>query len=342
MKIMLVCGFLLVIAIAFGIKSVHNITSGDYAFNKTGHKPVNILTGGDTTAKQKTSNNNKPIKSSNVSKMIGVEYYKLKNIAAETLGGEFSSIQNTIILSPKDSLLITNLLNDLDVRQRHYFIKVYLVEININKTKQSGFSYVFDSLKQSDNSLFLSIVSDNTFSFISDKFDVSAFLIDASNNVNVISEPVLLVKQGSSSSMSAFSDTPVISSINYDTETKNQVSNYSYKKIGIELDINVASHSTSSNCFISLNQETSYISGYEIIDNNSLPIVASRLVESEFCLQKYETIVLSTVRQSINSTVISGVPVLSSIPIIGGLFRNSKIINNTSDLVIMIELVYIK
>ena len=340
MKIMLVCGFLLVIAIAFGIKTVHNITSGDYAFDKTGHKSTNLLTGGDTFSdKTKTNNNNKPTKASKINEF---KYYTLKNIAAETLGSKFSSVHNTVLLSPKDSLLVTNLLNDLDVRQKHYFIKVYLVEININKTKQSGFSYVFDSLKQSDNSLFLSIVSDNTFSFISDKFDVSAFLINASNNVNVISEPVLLVKQGSSSAMSAFSDTPIISSINYDTETKNQVSNYSYKKIGIELDINVASYSTSSNCFISLNQETSYISGYEIIDNNSLPIIASRIVESEFCLQKYETIVLSSVRQIINSSVISAVPVLSSIPFVGNLFRNSKIINNTSDLIIMIELVYIK
>ncbi|MDP8267373.1 MAG: hypothetical protein P9L97_01475 [Candidatus Tenebribacter davisii] len=335
------------VTIGFGIKFYNDLSSGSYAEKKTGYISKDFI---DDKIHDDVVPVSDPVSDPvSLSKFKDLNnddhffYYRLKNLSSDFLGSEFKTIGNFIIFDDEnDNFELTNILASIDQSKFHYYIKVYLVEININKNVSSGFDFIFDSLKNTGNELFIQLISKNTFSFVSDSFNISSFINNSSNNVNVLSEPVLLVKQGFSSVVSAVSDTPVINSVNFDVDTKNQISNYSYKNIGLTLNIDVADFSTSSNCFIHLNQEISYISGYQHIDNNDLPIIASRKINNDVVLKKYETLILSSVRRTVKTSVINSVPILSSIPVFGRLFINKNNIVSSSDLVIMLELVNIQ
>jgi general secretion pathway protein D len=337
MKLMLLCGFLLVVTLAFGIKFYNELSSGEYAEKKTGFRSQKTIL--EEPVRPVVD---KDLIRSDVKKENHFFYYKLKNISSDDLDAGFKTVGDVVYFDEdSDNYELTNVLAIIDHPKAHYYIKVYLAEVNINDNIESGFNFIFDSINESGNELFLQLITKNSFSFISDSFDLSGFINNSSNKVNVLSEPTLLVKQGCSAVVSAVSDTPVINSVKFDTETKNQVSNYSYKDIGLTLSLDVADFSTSSNCFIHLNQSISYISGYQHIDNNDLPVIANRTIESDVVLLEFETLILSSVRQNVKTSVESSVPVISRIPFFGRLFVNNKKINDSSDLVIMLELVNI-
>jgi len=264
------------------------------------------------------------------------KYYTFKNISAPDSDKSFF---NSVLVNDTNEF---ELFKTVDKKQYHYFFKIYLTEISLNNSRSSGFDFIYDSLSKTLVSKGLTLGVNNVVSFVADGFNMSLFLNSFSNVVSVSAEPCLLVKQGSGASVMSYSDTPVVSSINYDTETKNTQQNYDYKKIGMDLIIDVASYSNKTNCYVNLEQNNSFISSYVMIDMNDLPVVATRKLTSQFSLREGDMVILSSIRQTLKNDTISKTPFLSDIPFLGKIFVNKKTEKLTSDFVIIVFLDSIK
>ncbi|HOT05745.1 MAG TPA: hypothetical protein PK171_05850, partial [Atribacter sp.] len=82
-----------------------------------------------------------------------------------------------------------------------------------------------------------------------------------------------------------------------------------------------------------ISPEVSNVVGAGIQD---LPVISRRIASTTVRVKDGETIVIGGLRQLIEVTTKTKVPILGDIPLIGGLFRNKKQTVDDKDIVILI------
>ena len=143
--------------------------------------------------------------------------------------------------------------------------------------------------------------------------------IDTVTNLNVISSPRLMVLDNQSARLQVGDEVPVITQQQQSTDgDSNIVNNIEFKETGVTLQITPRVNS-SGLVTLDILQETSNVVS-ESVDGTLTPTISQRTIESSIAVQDGNTILLGGMIQESNSAGKSGVPILSDLPAIGGLF----------------------
>jgi len=165
-------------------------------------------------------------------------------------------------------------------------------------------------------------------------------------NANTLSCPRILTLDNQEAAMLVGYHTPILQSTVADDDdsgvTVTQTLSY-YQEIGIRLNVvPQVSEDGYINMIIhpSVTSSTSSVDAYSTAGNTTIttryPIIDTREVQTQILLKDGETVVISGLRKEIKSKGYIGVPFLSSIPIIGALFRRQT--NDTSKIDLLIFL----
>ncbi|QUY41314.1 AMIN domain-containing protein [Acaryochloris marina] len=271
----------------------------------------------------------------------------------------------TLIGTPRKVETATSILTRLDVRQRQVAINVKFIDVNLLKGKTSNADLQFranDSLgigfRQDPNgsgnsglsTIFgsgaVDIVGSGLFT-LTETFLANLFVSIQNNNAKILTNPTLLVQEGSSAQVNLTQQvfTGFVQRTNTDATDAGGVSSTQSLEPNIQnagVILNVAVDHIDDNGFVtmSMSPEVSSISGTftDALSGGQANLLAQRRIETgKLRLRDGQTLVLTGIIQDQDRVGVSKVPILGDIPLLGRLFRRETNSRERTELVVLVR-----
>jgi type II secretory pathway component GspD/PulD (secretin) len=115
-----------------------------------------------------------------------------------------------------------------------------------------------------------------------------------------------------------------------------QQSNIQYKKIALQLEV-VPLINSDKEVSLDILQKLDNQAGTTQVDNNEIPNIATRYIRTTVSAPNGSTIVLGGLITEDKRRNTSGFPVLSRIPLVGAIFRNTTKMNQRQELIVLMR-----
>ena len=115
-----------------------------------------------------------------------------------------------------------------------------------------------------------------------------------------------------------------------------QQSNIQFKKVALQLEV-VPLINSEKEVTLDILQKLDSLAGATIVSGNSIPNIATRYIKTTVTAPNCSTIVLGGLITDDKRRDASGIPILSKIPVIGGLFRNTTKSKSRAELIILMR-----
>jgi general secretion pathway protein D len=176
-----------------------------------------------------------------------------------------------------------------------------------------------------------------SFTFLGPSAQAIISTLDSVSDLRVLSAPSVLVRNNVEADFSSGTQIPVASTIlnnNGNTNNDNTYSQVQFRQTGVSLKVKPRI-SSNGMVFMEITQDVSSpsASGPTIGGNIS---VDNRKLHTEVAVQTGETIVLAGLIKTEQGNGSSGIPYLSRIPVIGGLFGTQNRSNNREEVLVLI------
>jgi general secretion pathway protein D len=229
----------------------------------------------------------------------------------------------------EDFTVLTEAIDQLDIRPLQVLIEVLIVEARHDRNFSLGADLTLPPQSVGDDG---TIGATTTGGGIGDliirimrlsNLDIDAVLrtSQSKGDVNIVSRPVLLVSNNTEARFLVGSQRPFVQvsrSLPTDTPTRDQV--VQYRDVGTKLSVRPT---INQDGYVSLviQQEINAATDETQFD---APVISTREAETQVLVKDGQTIVLGGLRDLQKDRSQSGVPVLSGIPIVGGLFGSAS------------------
>ncbi len=267
----------------------------------------------------------------------------------------------TLVGSPRKVSMATNILQQLDLRKRQVAVNVKIVDINLLKGKdfRSNLSFLFPGSSKvgaSSAGGVLSLVFGPTginLTNIANSLIGSLTASVSNENVKVLSDPTLVVQEGSSAQVnlteevfSGFEQTSTESASGSGAATASTTVKPIIRQAGVIF--NVAVDRIDDNGFVSLSvspEVSRPIDTYNFVfpgttgNGNELTgtlLSQRRLETGKMRLRDGQTLILSGIIQESDRSTVKKVPILGDIPLLGRLFRSDSSERTRQELVVLV------
>ena len=273
----------------------------------------------------------------------------------------------TLIGTPNKVSIASQLLTQLDVRKRQAAVNVKFIDVNLNNGKfanadlqyrangnvgvgflnrgeagDNGFGAIFGDAANIDNFIaggFATAAVNLTRNFLG-----QIFLEVRNNNAKILTNPTLVVQEGSSAQVNLTEQ--VFSGFETSRDTNDEdgirVTTLTTKPIiqnaGVILNVSVDRIDDNGFVAMSLSPEVSSLSGQTFSDGQSIASLLQqrRLETGELRVRDGQTLVLSGIIRDSDRSEVSKVPILGDIPLLGRLFRRESKSRVRSELVVLV------
>ena len=222
-------------------------------------------------------------------------------------------------------------------------VEVLLAEISLTDTDTSSFQFLADTTLNDYGLTYgtLGLIDSGTSSFsaVLDKAGETRAILKVlyeNRRAEIRSRPRLMVKSGQTATIDVGDEVPILTTASQSTTTPDAplIQNITYRNTGVKLQIKPTVHN-SGFVDIEVSQELSEAEVNETSGIDS-PTIRNRSLQTTVTLRDGGSILLGGLIASTTSDNQTGVPVLSSIPGVGGLFRSDGEVEERRELVIMI------
>ena len=247
-----------------------------------------------------------------------------------------------ILATPAEYRVIEATLKRLDIIPLQVLIEATIAEVTLVDELRYGLEWFFsqgnfdatfsDSLTGGVNSAFPG------FSLLFDTSDARAVLnaLTDVTNINVISSPQLMVLDNESALLNVGDQVPIStqSAVSVTDELAPIVNSIQYRDTGVVLEITPRVNA-SGLVVLDIIQEVSDVIETETSEISS-PTIQQRRIETTVAVQSGETVALGGLIRDNRSDSVTGIPLLSSIPILGNLFKTNTEVTLRTELLILI------
>lgn len=211
-------------------------------------------------------------------------------------------------------------------------ISIEITEINSNKAKEYGIKWV-DEISTGElfvtsgenNIVYPSLVEFNEWVRYT-PLSAKLKLLQESGSAQVLSNPKLLTKSGAKAKFLVGGEFPIaVSGVSG--------GNVEWKEYGIITEI-LPKILEDNKIDLVIETELSRLDWANAVQG--LPNIAKRQARSSVILKNQQTIVIAGLIENYKDKKSSGVPILSDIPLLGTLFKNTKTINNKTNVLIFV------
>ncbi len=211
-------------------------------------------------------------------------------------------------------------------------IAIEITEINNNKAKEFGIKWV-DEIStgelfiqsEAGDSIYPSLVEFNDWVRYT-PLSAKLKLLQESGSAQVLSNPKLVTKSGTKARFLVGGEFPIaVSGVSG--------GNVEWKEYGIIMEI-LPKILPEDKIDISIETELSRLDWANAVQG--LPNIAKRQARSNVILKNQQTIVIAGLIENYKDKKSSGIPILSDIPLLGTLFKNTKIIDNKTNFLIFV------
>lgn len=257
--------------------------------------------------------------------------------SSSTSDSPLSQLQNiTVVSEPKtNSLLVTGPPNamglldkfipQLDKRTPQVFIEVAIVDVTLDKGSKFGVEWEWSDSStpnvQTGNTAF-GLSEEKTglkYSILNNNVSALLHALQTRDDVKVLSTPSITTADNVEAKISVGEDRPYVSSSTV-TSGGNQVNSVEFKTVAVSLTVTPHVNEASDVVALEIQQLINEVIGTEEI--MGAPIVAAREATTSVTVRDGQTIVIGGIIKESKTRTIKGVPLLSSIPLIGEVFKS--------------------
>lgn len=259
---------------------------------------------------------------------------------------------------------LDSLISKLDVPRRQVYVEALILETSIDKSSQFGVEWflgggntsgavvgssvndgglgsIIGSITQGSASigglgtgLGVGVIG-NIISFQGAKFPSIGALITAlrtSSGINIISNPQILTLNNSAAEVFVGENMPYQTSTKYDSNN-NPIQTYDYRDVGVKLKV-TPQISSDDMVTIAIEQEIKKVSGSAV--SSTAPTTLTRNTTTTVKLKNHSIMVISGMIKDDSTTTVTGIPVLSQIPILGWLFKKQSVSTQKTNVMLFI------
>lgn len=248
-----------------------------------------------------------------------------------------------ILATPKQYELIEAAIRHIDLRPTQVMIEATIAEVTLNNELRYGVQWFF---RQSNNEFTLSNAASGVpaaqfpgflYAFSRAGADIILDTLEGFTDVNVVSSPQLMVLNNRTAELRVGDQVPVavqsaVSVQNPDAPIVNQIE---FKDTGIILRV-TPSVNASDTVTLEIELEVSNVVPTTTSGIDS-PTIQQRIITSTVSIQDGQSIALGGLIRERAARISSGLPVLSKIPLIGGLFGQKQKETSRTELIIIIS-----
>jgi general secretion pathway protein D len=254
--------------------------------------------------------------------------------AAASLGGSTihavissDETNNAIVVfgTPHDYAIIEDALRKLDLLPQQVLIEAAITEVTLNDKLRYGVQWNFQAgdtnFAMTDNTTSVPSRVFPGFSFFFSGSSIVASLnaLEEQTNVNVLSAPKLLVLNNQTAALQVGDQVPIatqsaVGVVNPDAPIVNSIE---YRDTGVILKITPRVNAGGL-VLLDISQEVSDVSPTSTSSLNS-PTISTRRISTSIAVQDGQVIALGGLIRDVKTAGTAGLPLLSRLPIIGGL-----------------------
>lgn len=252
--------------------------------------------------------------------------------------------------------LVKAALEKLDIVPLQVSIEATIAEVTLNDALKYGLEWFFDvgnhtvtfnttNIKTSNpqpNNLIFTQLPGLSWLFATSDVRVVLNALTAITDVNVISSPTLLVLDNEPARLQVGDQVPIAvrsaqSLTDVDAPIVNEIE---YRDTGVILDI-IPRVNSSGLVVLDIIQEVSDVGATSsaagtTVTEGITPTISQRRIASTVAVNSGETIALGGLIRDTNTETITGVPLLSDIPVVGNLFKTTTEIKRRTELLVLL------
>jgi pilus assembly protein CpaC len=159
------------------------------------------------------------------------------------------------------------------------------------------------------------------------RLDLLLKMLVEKGNGKVLARPKLLTLSGKKASFSSGGEIPVA------TSSSNGQTNVEWKKYGVNLDV-LPTAQDSGTVNAEIRAEVSEVDFTHLVQGN--PAIKTRWASTTIHVMPESTVIIGGLIQERNQVSYQGLPLLMDIPVLGYLFKSTRIVQEESELVIFV------
>ncbi len=279
----------------------------------------------------------------------------------------YDEATNSIIVIGTPSIYnrVSSLIHRLDVPRKQVYIEALIIETSLSNLSEFGVEwsalakksgsvgYVGNSntgnlgnlentiigkgeLAPLPNGFSLGILG-NVVSYNGVKFATLGALLNAlktKNDINIVSNPKIVTLDNQKANIFVGENRPYLTSQKYDSNG-NPIYTYDYKDVGVKLTI--LPHVNGKKIILDTTLNVKKVTENVMVGNSVAPVTLTRSTTTKIALDDGDKILISGLIENDKEKKEQRVPVLSSIPILGGLFKYNKTSTAKTNLLIFLS-----
>ena len=261
-------------------------------------------------------------------------------------------INNTLLIhaTPAEYERIASTLKRLDIQRAQVLIEATIVEVTLGDGLQYGLQWAFNNNNIRINggnfsgtgALASTLASSTpagafTYTLSNAAGNISALLTALANKslLKVISSPSLMVLDNHTAAIQVGNQQPVSTGTVINTNSNYTTTSIQYKDTGVMLGV-TPSVSAGNLVTLDINQAVTDLDDSKNSATANYPTFIQRQINSKVAVRSGETLVLGGLIKDSTSSGRTGIPLLSSIPVLGGLFGTQSKSNSRTELLVII------
>ncbi|WDE13272.1 type II secretion system protein GspD [Thalassomonas haliotis] len=228
------------------------------------------------------------------------------------------------------------LIKRLDVLPKQVMLEVVIAEVKLTDEFKSGVDFNLTNQGSATTAGGFNLEgSDTGLSYVlsGTRGKLSVSLFQKNDNVNVLSRPTLLVRDGVMATITVGDDIPTVGAIVTDP-VNGSTTSVVYRKTGVDLKVQPTINARGV-IIMEINQKISnQATGSSSVENS--PIIFERTIETEVIAESGQTIVLGGLMSENRTINDTSVPFFSDLPFVGKLFDSKNDTKDKTELVVLV------
>ncbi|MDI4652077.1 MULTISPECIES: secretin N-terminal domain-containing protein [Pseudoalteromonas] len=227
---------------------------------------------------------------------------------------------------------ILPLIKNLDVMPKQILLEATIAEVTLRDEFEYGVEYFLEDGKftlSTQGALGLNDIAGGVLNIAGSVSSLQAKFIQRNNLVNILSNPTLLVRDGTAATITVGDEIPIVTSTDTNDETNVVRTNVQRRQTGVTLAV-TPTINTEGVVIMEIEQKISnQVAGSD-------QSILNREIKTEVVANSGSTILLGGLISENNSDIDTQVPVLGDIPLIGNLFKGKSNAKSKTELVILV------
>jgi len=209
--------------------------------------------------------------------------------------------------------------------------KIYDISYRQNFTASRLLSTIEDATNIGNATAFNTTGMGGDFALVSGNIRNVVHFLQEKTKLEILASPKVMVVSGEKALIKAVDEIPYNEIIQ--TSGGGLLSSTSFKDVGITLEV-TATLTDDNEIFLKVNSEQKVATGES---DTGVPIVDERITNTSLLLEDGQVVVIGGLRRKETTESVDQIPLLGDLPVIGFLFRSTRVVENSSELVVFLS-----